>query len=1218
MAAGNTTATTAIQAELDATQTGVGLNANGTYSANTTANYINTATSLVNATEVLDTQVKTNADAIATNATASTTADATLQSNINTLTATVASNATTAATATALKEDATNKSIDGTFASNSDIKFPTEKAVKTYVDAQVTTGTATNVSGIVAIANGGTGSSIQNFVDITTAQTIAGNKTFSSNINVSGLTIGGTSNATLLGANVTGSAYSTTIGNNASSPNSYSVAIGRNSNAMSSYSLAIGGLSAKADGAYSLAIGGNTPEATGVYSTAIGGSLPKASALQSTALGSSTTASGQNSTALGYGATVTNANTIQLGNTSITDVKTSGTLTAGSVTYPKTHGTNGQVLSTTGSGILSWTTPSTTANSYSGVLPVVNGGTGSSIQNFVDLTTNQTIAGEKIFSGLTTIDSNLVTSGTTVFGDLTAFSGTFANRATLDIVSDSGGDLITGYVNGSSGDRFNVKINSTLSQAEIKSGGGYGLTFFSESGTMFFEGNSFMSTPTFDFNGDILGSSFVKVGGSSSQFLKADGSVDSSTYLTSSGTATNVSGIVAVANGGTGSATQNFVDITTDQTIAGNKTFTGTPTAPTATAGTNTTQIATTAFVTAANNGLVKITENSLTGYRWANANAANYGDIGNSAVDLSVSTETSDTNGATGSYAVAMGKSTTASGGTSTSMGSYTTASGSFSTAMGAYTTASGMFSTAMGQGTEASGEFSTGMGLFTKASDFASTVIGQYNSTGNTATSATAFSLSNPAFVIGNGTSDVELSDAFSVDFSGNVIAKGTIKAGAVTYPKLDGSAGQVLATDGSGTLAWSTPSTTATSYSGVLPVANGGTGSATQNFVDLTTNQTVAGTKTFSSDLLVNGVAIGKGAGSVSSNTGAGVSSLGLNTTGSHNTSFGLYSLHDNLVGSRNVAIGSNTLYKNLSYDNTAVGYLSLQNNSSGDHNVGIGSEALKANTAGNYNSGVGFQSLWSNTSGVNNSAMGGYSLLTNSTGSNNTAFGNKSLQKNTTANQNTAIGSQAMQNNTTGASNATVGIGTIDFNTTGSNNAAIGAFAGRYIANNTTNATVINNSVLIGANTKPLADNGTNEIVIGYNAIGNGSNTVQLGNTSVTNVKTSGTVTAGAVTYTKTDGANGQVLMTNGYGVTSWGSPAASVIEKADEFSATASQTSFTLTTTPSANSKVKMYVNGIRVSNTAYSWSGNTLTYVPANNGGYSLSVSDRIQFDYFY
>jgi hypothetical protein len=38
----------------------------------------------------------------------------------------------------------------------------------------------------------------------------------------------------------------------------------------------------------------------------------------------------------------------------------------------------------------------------------------------------------------------------------------------------------------------------------------------------------------------------------------------------------------------------------------------------------------------------------------------------------------------------------------------------------------------------------------------------------------------------------------------------------------------------------------------FSGVLPLLNGGTGSATQNFVDLTTTQTVGGAKTFSSTI------------------------------------------------------------------------------------------------------------------------------------------------------------------------------------------------------------------------------------------------------------------------------------------------------------------------------------------------------------------------------
>jgi hypothetical protein len=80
-----------------------------------------------------------------------------------------------------------------------------------------------------------------------------------------------------------------------------------------------------------------------------------------------------------------------------------------------------------------------------------------------------------------------------------------------------------------------------------------------------------------------------------------------------------------------------------------------------------------------------------------------------------------------------------------------------------------------------------------------------------------------------------------------------------------------------------------------------------------------------------------------------------------------------------------------------------------------------------------------------------------------------------------------------------------------------------------------------------------------------------------------------------------------------------SPYAKTINDAtDEFTATAAQTSFTLTQIPSTHSKVKMYINGIRISNSAYSWSGKSLTYVPANNGSYIQTAGDRIQFDYFY
>jgi hypothetical protein len=71
-----------------------------------------------------------------------------------------------------------------------------------------------------------------------------------------------------------------------------------------------------------------------------------------------------NSTAIGYGAAVTASHTIQLGNASVTDVKTSGALTTGAVTYPISHGSANQVLSTTGSGTLTWTTPASSGGTH--------------------------------------------------------------------------------------------------------------------------------------------------------------------------------------------------------------------------------------------------------------------------------------------------------------------------------------------------------------------------------------------------------------------------------------------------------------------------------------------------------------------------------------------------------------------------------------------------------------------------------------------------------------------------------------------------------------------------------------------------------------------------------------------------------------------------------------------------------------------------------------
>ena len=96
---------------------------------------------------------------------------------------------------------------------------------------------------------------------------------------------------------------------------------------------------------------------------------------------------------------------------------------------------------------------------------------------------------------------DLSSSSPVVFGSLDAFGGTFSNRATIDVIADSNGDLITGYKNGASGDRFNVKLDTTDENVIVSSGGGFGLKLRSESGQMIFEGMDMFDPVLFSFNG---------------------------------------------------------------------------------------------------------------------------------------------------------------------------------------------------------------------------------------------------------------------------------------------------------------------------------------------------------------------------------------------------------------------------------------------------------------------------------------------------------------------------------------------------------------------------------------------------------------------------------------------------------------------------------------------------------------------------------------------
>ena len=211
------------------------------------------------------------------------------------------------------------------------------------------------------------------------------------------------------------------------------------------------------------------------------------------------------------------------------------------------------------------------------------------------------------------------------------------------------------------------------------------------------------------------------------------------------------------------------------------------------------------------------------------------------------------------------------------------------------------------------------------------------------------------------------------------------------------------------------------------------------------------TVSGGATFATDISVNSIRVGKGAGNQARNVALGSNTLTLNTTGDYNLAIGADALASNLTGT----------------DNVGLGYAALTLNTS-SNNLGIGSSSLGANSTGTDNVGVGTVSLGSN-----------------STGSRNVAIGRSALSLN--GDDNVGIGAYALSN----FSPAT-------FRT---RNTAIGSDAGRY-RTGALNLQGATGGIYIGYGAKGSANAQTNEIVIGTLAEALGSNTAVIGATTQT--------------------------------------------------------------------------------------------------------------------
>ena len=131
---------------------------------------------------------------------------------------------------------------------------------------------------------------------------------------------------------------------------------------------------------------------------------------------------------------------------------------------------------------------------------------------------------------------------------------------------------------------------------------------------------------------------------------------------------------------------------------------------------------------------------------------------------------------------------------------------------------------------------------------------------------------------------------------------------------------------------------------------------------------------GDGSFTKDIEVNGVTVGRGTGSSVNNTIVGKGAFANNTSGDNNVAVGILAMRDNQTGQSNTAIGRYSGLLNVDgSENTYVGNNAGNNNLSGKFNTAMGVGALISNTASN-NTAVGKDAGKTLTTGTNNTLLG----------------------------------------------------------------------------------------------------------------------------------------------------------------------------------------------------------------------------------------------------
>ncbi len=402
----------------------------------------------------------------------------------------------------------------------------------------------------------------------------------------------------------------------------------------------------------------------------------------------------------------------------------------------------------------------------------------------------------------------------------------------------------------------------------------------------------------------------------------------------------------------------------------------------------------------------------------------------------------------------------------------------------------------------------------------------------------------------------------------------------------------------------------------------------------------------------------------------NSAFGQTALFKNTSGYDNSAYGFNALNGNTTGSNNSAIGSNSLVNSTTGSgNSALGMSALAANTTGSNNTGVGYQAnVAANNLTNATA-IGYGAI---VSASNTIQLGNANVTTvNTNGALTAASVTAPIYASTP--QVLTDGSTVVWNPTLGL-NASVTLAG-NRNLTFLSTPIAGAYGTLVVTQDASGGRTLNlpsaaNKVLGSTSTTTIALStaaGAKDIVNFYYDgtnyfwnVGQGYGTAAASSTPNLTTGVTGTLAVanggtgvttltgyvkGAGTATMTASATIPVADVTGAAPlaspTFTGMPAAPTATagtnttqiattafvanavkittglNSDEFTATAAQTSFTLTQT-ALNAKVFMFINGTRIKNGAFSVSGTTVTYTAANNNSYALVAGDRIQFDYAY